>query len=290
VTPALNQAEFIEETIRSILLQGYPNLEYMVVDGGSSDGTVEVIEQYSQWITYWVSEKDRGQADAINKALSRTTGDLFNWINSDDILEPGALHALGASVEHADAVAGACVSFGLYGEDLAVSAKLSAKALLCGARRVTFRQPALWLRPGHIKNCGGIDARFHFAFDWDLAVRYLHAFPKVRYTTVTLARFRLHPASKTVRQPKSFLEEAGLLAEKYDAEGLNGEYSGEIGHWIRKYRERTGWYCLLEATLREDAESLWECLGTILRNGLKRPRNLARLSTLRAINQIVRRR
>ena len=91
VTPTYNQGQFIEETIRSILLQNYPNLEYIIMDGGSTDDTVEIIKKYEPWISYWVSEKDKGQSDAINKGSARATGEIFNWINSDDCLTKGAL-------------------------------------------------------------------------------------------------------------------------------------------------------------------------------------------------------
>ena len=91
VTPSYNQGAFIEETIHSVLLQNYPNLEYIVMDAGSTDNTVEVIRRYADRITYWESEKDRGQSHAINKGIARSTGQIFNWINSDDLLMPGAL-------------------------------------------------------------------------------------------------------------------------------------------------------------------------------------------------------
>src|SRR5262245_16909311 len=91
VTPSYNQGQFIEETIRSVLLQGYPNLEYIIIDGGSKDQTVDIIHKYEPWLTYWVSRKDRGQAHAINDGLRRASGTIFNWINSDDVLAPNAL-------------------------------------------------------------------------------------------------------------------------------------------------------------------------------------------------------
>ncbi|HUI06242.1 MAG TPA: glycosyltransferase family 2 protein [Verrucomicrobiae bacterium] len=95
VTPSYNQGRFIEETIRSVLLQGYPNLEYLVIDGGSTDGSVEIIQKYSQWFTYWCSEKDRGQAHAINKGLDRVTGQIGAYLNSDDYYLPNALAHVG---------------------------------------------------------------------------------------------------------------------------------------------------------------------------------------------------
>ncbi len=110
VTPSFNQAQYLEETIRSVLLQGYPNLEYFVFDGGSTDGSADILRRYDAFLDGWVSERDKGQSDAINKGFARCTGTIVNWLCSDDILLPGALGQVGgAFVERpgADVVVGA---------------------------------------------------------------------------------------------------------------------------------------------------------------------------------------
>jgi glycosyltransferase involved in cell wall biosynthesis len=91
ITPSYNQGEFLEDTFRSVLDQNYPNLEYFVVDGGSTDNSVDIIKRYTEHFDWWVSEKDRGQSHAINKGLERATGDIVTWLNSDDFFYPGAL-------------------------------------------------------------------------------------------------------------------------------------------------------------------------------------------------------
>jgi glycosyltransferase involved in cell wall biosynthesis len=94
VTPSFNQGRFIEKTILSVIEQDYPNLEYIIIDGGSTDESVEVIKKYDQHLAYWVSEPDRGQSHAINKGFERATGEIFGWLNSDDWYHPGALKAV----------------------------------------------------------------------------------------------------------------------------------------------------------------------------------------------------
>ena len=110
VTPSFCQAEYIEETIRSVLLQGYPRLEYFVIDGGSKDGTVEIIKKYSPWLSDWRSEPDKGQVDAIKKGLAGTKTDYFTWLNSDDLFEPNSLQIF-AYANEGRAVAGIVRNF-----------------------------------------------------------------------------------------------------------------------------------------------------------------------------------
>jgi glycosyltransferase involved in cell wall biosynthesis len=201
VTPSYNQGAFIEETIRSVLLQGYPNLEYFVIDGGSTDQTVDVIRRYEKLLAYWVSEPDRGQAHAINKGLERCTGRIFNWINSDDILAPNALATIALLFGDHDGVAGAVVNFDDAGNREVI------KNLVKGSSGESFHQPGLWVIRENIAICGGLDESLHFTFDWDLAMRYLACFPSICYTAESLAYFRLHEHSKTVSKRSQFHEE-----------------------------------------------------------------------------------
>lgn len=170
-TPNFNQGDCLEEAIRSVLLQGYPKLEYFVIDGGSTDTSVEVIQKYEPWLTGWISETDRGQADAINKGFSRSTGDILNWLCGDDILLPGTLLKVGqAFLENPerDVVVGLCryILFHQGGKIHVAQPNLVGIELLecCNC----IPQPACFYRRALLKRVPPLDEAFNIALDHEL--------------------------------------------------------------------------------------------------------------------------
>ena len=222
VTASYNQGQFIEETILSVLNQNYPSLEYIIIDGGSTDNSVEIIKKFEQYLTYWVSEEDKGQANAINKGLQLCTGEIFNWLNSDDYLEPGALFKIAEAFADAEVqmLAGKVRNFSTTEEEIIPNQQLSAKGLMCWEPGVKFVQPGVWMRKELLAQSGGIDEQFHCAFDWDLYIRYLYHFPQVKELDELLVHFRLHENSKTQSLRDRFtIEERKIIEKIYALDG-----------------------------------------------------------------------
>ncbi len=212
VTPSLNQGRFIEDTILSVLNQGYPNLEYMVIDGGSNDQTLAVLERYRDRLSYVVSEKDNGQSDAINRGFGRATGEILTWLNSDDMLAPGALAAAAMAFDEsgADMVAGGCRA---YRDGRLVRRHLTScddgplpleNLLDVDGRWLEgqfFYQPevlftrAIWQRAG-----GRVDVTLYHSLDYELWVRMAEAGAKLKVIGRPIALFRMHPEQKTAGQ------------------------------------------------------------------------------------------
>ncbi len=216
VTPSFNQAAYLEETIRSVLLQNYPNLEYLVIDGGSTDGSVEILKRYAPWITYWVTEPDRGQSHAINKGLARASGLWRNWLNSDDFLLPGSL----AHIAHAAMAdpAARLIAGRLQQLDSSASLSPTPHLKLTGDSAddlVNHRmaQPAMFY---HRDCLSQVDETLHLAMDYDLWVRFMvrHGAPAVRRLDATVAVFRLHPAAKTTVHAARFEAEERLVLRR----------------------------------------------------------------------------
>ena len=204
VTPSFNQGEFIEETIRSVLLQGYPNLEYIIIDGGSSDGSVTIIHKYSRHIDYWVSERDNGQSEALQRGFARASGDIFGWINSDDVLASGALQAVANAwiCDRPALVAGTVENFedGQFGNKHTIfrQKNISFKNLLRPwIPTVTCHQPGILFSADLYTKVGGIEPQWHIKMDYDLFLRMLAQDDRIASLSQTIAYFRLHGSTKT---------------------------------------------------------------------------------------------
>jgi glycosyltransferase involved in cell wall biosynthesis len=219
VTPSFNQASYLEETILSVVTQDYPSLEYIVVDGGSTDGSVDIIERYADRIDYWVSEPDNGQADALAKGFSRATGDVFGWLCSDDIYKPGALHLAGAAFRLVDDL-----TF-VYGD----TEYLYPDGTRVVKPRISFHygtmryfnilsQPSTFFSRVAYERSGGISTDLGYAMDYDLFLRF-GPHVKTVQIPVVLSTYRLHQRSKTVLGRSHFVDENWHVRERIFGKG-----------------------------------------------------------------------
>lgn len=200
VMPCFNAVAYVEEALRSVLLQGYPDLELIVMDGGSTDGTVDVIMRYESWLTYWISEKDRGQSHAINKGLERATGELFNWFNADDVMCPGTLFVLAVAFESNPGAVGAIgsiLSFDEQGGRTVWKPVLGNKEEIGNWAAPTFLpQPSALFDCQLCKQIGGVNEKLHYVMDIELMMRLADHGVFVTVDQVT-SHFRAHAGSKT---------------------------------------------------------------------------------------------
>ena len=238
ITPSYNQGEFLEQTIRSVLLQNYPNLEYILIDGGSWDRSIEVIKKYGPWIDYWVSESDSGQSDALNKGFRQASGEIVAWINSDDFYEKDTFFkvALAYMDNHFSFLCGACKMIDSEGrviQDLFTS-KISFSSLLKYWKpHFCPPQPSMFFQNNCLRTLGGFDVRLKYSMDFDL---WLKASKKYSFQVVKdhFSNYRIHSQSKTGSEGgfRKFIPEWKTVI------GRSLEQESPFTRWNYKLQER----------------------------------------------------
>lgn len=246
VTPSYNQAEFIERTIRSVLLQNYPQLEYIVIDGGSTDGSAEIIERYAPHLAYHVSEPDRGYVHAVNKGFARATGEIMCWLSSDDFYPPGTLRAV------AESLAGGSGNFAVAGHVLKVyadgrpSEKLdgryeSLRRLLQFWRGYEMHQPSIFWRREVFEAVGSLDESRDLIADFDYWVRIARQFGFTNLDRV-LSCATYHARAKTGDGYRRYHDELKRDAKHYWGSPLSPAYwrllASMANHYALKPRLR----------------------------------------------------
>ncbi len=248
ITPSYNQAQFLEKTMLSVLEQDYPNIEYLVADGGSTDGSVEIIRKYEDRLAWWVSEKDRGQADAINKGFSHAKGEFIAWVNSDDYYLPGAIsQAVKALQENPEA--------GLvYGNVQVVDKDEEIiNTLTYGDWQLpdlmTFHiigQPAVFMRRDILEKAGYLDLSYHFLLDHQLWLRIGLA-AQYDYVPALWARAHYHEGCKNLAQAAEFGKEAHRIVEWIKSEPAFEPYLQKNQRKVDAGAERLNAFYLLDA-------------------------------------------
>ena len=223
VTPSFNQGKFLEETIKSVLNQNYPNLEYFIVDGGSTDNSINIIKKCAEKIDWWVSEPDQGQSDAINKGFQKAKGDWLCWVNSDDILLPDALEKV-AKASNANSDVDVITGNVIYIDenDFIVRCVRVPRMRWFFYRRSVgyFTAPAVFFKKELYEKVGGLDIKLHYSMDIDLWHKFRLEGAKIYHIKEYLGGFRVHKSSKTgprMLGTKKYFEhpETTLIRERY---------------------------------------------------------------------------
>jgi glycosyltransferase involved in cell wall biosynthesis len=264
ITPSFNQSAYLEQTIRSVLEQDYPELEYIVIDGASTDASVDIIKKYSSHLAYWISEKDSGQADAINKGMRRAKGDIVAWLNSDDYYLPGTIKsAVGAFESNPQAVM-------VYGNMLAVDRngetinqlryrQLNLEDLLCFQ---IIGQPAVFMRRAAFEKAGGLDLNFHFMLDHQLWLKIAVQGPMV-YVNQTWSAARYHPLAKNRLKAAEFGCEAFRILDWAETQSDLAPILLRVQRRARASAHRVDARYLLDDGQSWNALKAWMCVLSI---------------------------
>jgi len=264
VTPSYNQAQFIEQTIQSVLAQDYPNLEYMVVDGASKDHSVEIIKQYESKLTWWISEPDHGQSEACNKGWRRATGDIIGWLNSDDLFLPGTLYKVAAAFQtHPE------MGF-IFGDVLSIDAEGNIFNVMrfddWGLDELMafniISQPGVFMRREILEKAGFLEPDMHFLQDHHLWLKMAQLAP-IHYVPGELAAARYHSAAKNVGAGARYGKDAYRIVEWMQTQPLLAQrfktHSRKI--WAGAHRINAR-YLLDGGDAMPAFKAYWKCLVT----------------------------
>jgi glycosyltransferase involved in cell wall biosynthesis len=259
ITPSFNQGHYIEETIRSVILQNYPNLEYIIIDGGSTDDTIPIIRRYEKWVSCWVSEPDRGQSHAINKGLALATGDWVAWLNADDVYLPGAFFKVANSASNKNESITWIVGTTIYTNSELIETRRFVPSLYTTSRRdshykqsgwidfvctkcsgIALPQPSSFWKRSIVIEAGGIDESLKYVMDHELYGRLAyHGYHPILLKDA-LTYFRKHPEQKSVNYPLVFWEEELQIVYNW-VDRVDGVEKEKLQHYETLLEKRIKW-------------------------------------------------